>query len=146
MGNAFDDVLSSCRCPAKHTVGSQTALSERPLPERLTDDMGIVISALDQAVAGFEPSRITISGRCVRAPIVDGHLIAVQVKTAKPISPASGREIWQSYDPDLDLPSSLTEGKGMPRLTCSPCYQTSSSSSSTPCELCRRHPLAKSTQ
>lgn len=52
--------------------------------------------------------RIVISGRCVRAPVVDGHLIAVQVKTTQPLNPSIARELWLSYNPELDLPSSPT--------------------------------------
>jgi len=48
-----------------------------------------------------------ISARCVRAPVVDGHLLAVQVRTRDPLLPAEALELFRAFDGGaLGLPSS----------------------------------------
>lgn len=46
-----------------------------------------------------------LSARCVRVPVVDGHLVAVHVKTRTPVSPEELIARYQAWDPGLDLPS-----------------------------------------
>jgi aspartate-semialdehyde dehydrogenase len=45
-----------------------------------------------------------MSARCVRVPVVDGHLVAVHVKTRAPVSPGELNERFRAWDPGLDLP------------------------------------------
>lgn len=64
----------------------------------------------------FEPKKILgepdklaemlISARCVRVPVMDGHLVSAQVRTRTPASPAEVAELLQSYRPEIpELPS-----------------------------------------
>jgi aspartate-semialdehyde dehydrogenase len=46
-----------------------------------------------------------LSARCVRVPVLDGHLVAVQVKTKQPISPSEATALIAGYQHALDLPS-----------------------------------------
>lgn len=46
-----------------------------------------------------------ISARCVRVPVLDGHLVAVQVRTKSPISPSDATALIAGFTHDLDLPS-----------------------------------------
>jgi aspartate-semialdehyde dehydrogenase len=46
-----------------------------------------------------------LSARCVRVPVVDGHLVAAQIRTARPIDPDEARALLAGFDPGLDLPS-----------------------------------------
>ncbi len=50
------------------------------------------------------PADIDISARCVRVPVADGHLVAVHVRTRDPIGPDDAREVFRSWDPQLDAP------------------------------------------
>lgn len=49
-----------------------------------------------------------ISARCVRVPVLDGHLVAVQVKTRTPISPSDATALIAGFSHELDLPSAAT--------------------------------------
>lgn len=55
--------------------------------------------------SGVELADFAISARCVRAPVVDGHLVAVHVRTRHPISPDDARALMEGWRPGLDLPS-----------------------------------------
>jgi aspartate-semialdehyde dehydrogenase len=57
--------------------------------------------------SGVELADFAMSARCVRAPVVDGHLVAVHVKTRDPLSPADCIALLEAA-PSLPLPSSPT--------------------------------------
>ena len=46
---------------------------------------------------GVTHASFPISARCVRAPVVDGHLVAVHVKTTQPITPEEATELFRSW-------------------------------------------------
>jgi aspartate-semialdehyde dehydrogenase len=46
---------------------------------------------------GIVPADFAISGRCVRVPVADGHLVAVGVRTRQPLSPADFAELLRTY-------------------------------------------------
>lgn len=51
------------------------------------------------------PADFAISARCVRVPVVDGHLVSLQVRTRDPIEPEDAIALLSSFDPGLDLPT-----------------------------------------
>lgn len=51
------------------------------------------------------PADFALSARCVRVPVSDGHLVALQVKTRHKLSPADATALIAGYAHDLDLPS-----------------------------------------
>lgn len=51
------------------------------------------------------PADFALSARCVRVPVVDGHLVSVQVKTRSPLSPADAIALIAGFEHPLDLPS-----------------------------------------
>lgn len=57
--------------------------------------------------AGVELADFALSARCVRVGVVDGHLVAVSVKTRQPISPGDAEELFRTWSPDITrgLPS-----------------------------------------
>jgi aspartate-semialdehyde dehydrogenase len=52
---------------------------------------------------GVDLADFALSARCVRVPVADGHLVAMQVKTRDPISPEDVVELLASY-PGVDSP------------------------------------------
>lgn len=52
------------------------------------------------------PADFELSARCVRVPVVDGHLVAVHVKTRQPISPLDATVLMSSWAPAIGLVSS----------------------------------------
>jgi aspartate-semialdehyde dehydrogenase len=54
---------------------------------------------------GLVHADFALSARCVRVPVIDGHLVAAQIRTAAPISPERAAELLAAFDPGLDLPS-----------------------------------------
>lgn len=54
---------------------------------------------------GIEPAGIAISARCVRVNVLDGHLVAVNVRTKHPVSPSEAAELMRAFDGGLDAPS-----------------------------------------
>jgi len=52
------------------------------------------------------PASFEMSARCVRVPVVDGHLVAVHVRTRDPLSPSDAVALMQDWRPDVGLPSS----------------------------------------
>jgi len=82
----------------------------RPHPGNEEEKLGIEPLKILGSVGSSDIDRaeINISARCVRAPIVDGHLIAVQVKTKTPITPEQAIELWKNFDAGPVLPSSPT--------------------------------------
>lgn len=55
--------------------------------------------------AGIERADMTLSARCVRVPVADGHLVAVSVRTRRTATPAEVVEILSGWEPGLELPS-----------------------------------------
>ncbi len=53
----------------------------------------------------IQPADFALSARCVRVPVVDGHLVALHIKTRSPCSPAEARAALAAWDPGLQLPS-----------------------------------------
>lgn len=51
------------------------------------------------------PAQFVLSARCVRVPVVDGHLVSVQVKTRSPLSPADATALIAGFEHSLMLPS-----------------------------------------
>jgi aspartate-semialdehyde dehydrogenase len=51
------------------------------------------------------PADIELSARCVRVPVVDGHLVAVHVKPRTALSPDDAIRILSAWQPALGLPS-----------------------------------------
>lgn len=56
---------------------------------------------------GVVPADFAISGRCVRVPVADGHLVAIGVRTKHPLSPGDFVELLRTWSPDstAGLPS-----------------------------------------
>ncbi|TVQ91127.1 MAG: aspartate-semialdehyde dehydrogenase [Deltaproteobacteria bacterium] len=54
---------------------------------------------------GIVQASFSMSARCVRVPVVDGHLVAAQVRTRSTITPERAASLIRSFDPGLDLPS-----------------------------------------
>ncbi len=54
--------------------------------------------------AGIVPADFALSARCVRVPVTDGHLVAIQLKTRHPLSPSDAVALLSGFDPGLDLP------------------------------------------
>lgn len=57
---------------------------------------------------GVIPADFAISARCVRAPVVDGHLVALHVRTRDRLAPADARAILSGWRPGLELPTAPT--------------------------------------
>ena len=55
---------------------------------------------------GVTPAAFEISARCVRVPVVDGHLVAIHVRTTREVSPLDASMLLSSWRPEVDLPSS----------------------------------------
>ena len=71
---------------------------------------------------GIELADIDISARCVRVPVPDGHLVAVQARLAQPIKPQDAVHLWSQWSGgELALPMSpkpviqLLSGKDRPQ-------------------------------
>jgi len=45
-----------------------------------------------------------ISARCVRVAVADGHLVALNIRTRDPLSPADCEQLLREFDPGLSLP------------------------------------------
>ena len=79
----------------------------RPHPgseeEKLAQEPRKVLGRLTPA--GIVDAEITLSARCVRVPVVDGHLVSVQVRTRAPITPEDAVACLAGFDPGLVLPS-----------------------------------------
>lgn len=56
---------------------------------------------------GLRPAAMQVSARCVRVPVRDGHLLAVSVRTRKPLRPEEAREVMAGWRPEVSgkLPS-----------------------------------------
>lgn len=54
---------------------------------------------------GLTEHPISISARCVRVPVADGHLVGVSLRTTRPVSPEEAIQRFTSWDPGLGLPS-----------------------------------------
>jgi aspartate-semialdehyde dehydrogenase len=54
---------------------------------------------------GVVPADFAVSARCVRVPVVDGHLVSLQIRTRSPIAPEEVVELLSSFESGLDLPS-----------------------------------------
>jgi len=52
------------------------------------------------------PASFEMSARCVRVPVVDGHLVAIHVRTRDPLSPSDAVALMRDWRPALGLPSS----------------------------------------
>jgi len=71
--------------------------------EKLAQEPARILGALTEH--GIEPASFSLSARCVRVPVIDGHLVAVHVKTKTPVSPAQARECFENWDGGgLELP------------------------------------------
>lgn len=79
----------------------------RPHPgneeEKLEQEACRILGAVDGD--RVVPADFAISARCVRVPVVDGHLVAIQVRTRDPIDPADAVALLSGFDPGLDLPT-----------------------------------------
>lgn len=71
---------------------------------------------------GIELADFVMSTRCVRVPVVDGHLVAAQIRLAEPLTPEEVVGILSAWDGGgLDLPSAprpvlrLTELRDRPQ-------------------------------
>src|SRR5690606_18213052 len=72
----------------------------RPHPgneeEKLEEEPRRILGRLQGGVV--TPADFDLSARCVRVPVADGHLVAIQVKTRDPISPEDAAALlsgWQ---------------------------------------------------
>ena len=72
--------------------------------EKLTQEPQRILGALEGGAV--VPASFAVSGRCVRVPVSDGHLVAIHARTRTPVSPADAIEILSAFDPGLGLPSS----------------------------------------
>ncbi len=53
----------------------------------------------------WQPHSAGLSARCVRVPVVDGHLVAVHARFRDRPTPDDVMDLWRSWEPGLDLPS-----------------------------------------
>ena len=61
----------------------------------------------DLTAEGVRPAEFELSARCVRVPVADGHLVAVQLRTKEPLSPSDAIALWKGWDGGgLGLPMS----------------------------------------
>jgi aspartate-semialdehyde dehydrogenase len=58
----------------------------------------------------FTPASFSVSARCVRVPVVDGHLVAVHVRTKEAISVEEAQSLFRGFHSSIcaELPSSPT--------------------------------------
>ena len=90
-GESAWDMVGNVR---PHPGEEEAKLSQEPLKILGTREEGSIRNA-----------EINISARCVRVPVADGHLVAVQVKTRHPLSPDEACALWQGSEAGtLDLP------------------------------------------
>jgi aspartate-semialdehyde dehydrogenase len=79
----------------------------RPHPgdeeEKVASEPKKILGRLDDG--GVVPADFALSARCVRVPVADGHLVAVQVRTRDPISPQDAVELLRTWDSGLETPS-----------------------------------------
>lgn len=54
---------------------------------------------------GIEPAPFHVSARCVRVPVLDGHLVAAHIRTKTPLDVAEVEGLLAGWEPGLDLPS-----------------------------------------
>ncbi len=53
------------------------------------------------------PAAFATSARCVRVPVVDGHLVAVFLRTNRPLTPLHAVAAFRDFRPGLELPSAM---------------------------------------
>lgn len=75
-----------------------------PEEEKVAEEPLKIMGALRGGTVTAHPMKI--SARCVRVPVVDGHLVAVSVKTKKSASPEAVVDLLASWESALELPSS----------------------------------------
>jgi aspartate-semialdehyde dehydrogenase len=79
----------------------------RPHPgneeEKLAIEPRKVLGSL--APEGFVDAAMRISARCVRVPVVDGHLVSLSIATGRPVEPAEVVSLLNEFRPGLELPS-----------------------------------------
>ncbi len=87
--------------------------------EKVESETQKILGAVADGAAA--PAPFGVSARCVRVPVLDGHLIAVSVKTTDPVTPDQAARLFRDWRPDCgDLPSSpdpvlrLTDGRDRP--------------------------------
>lgn len=92
-GESAWDMIGNVR---PHPGNEEEKLASEPLKilGRLTD-------------SGIEPATIDISARCVRVPVPDGHLVAVQARLKHAITPQDAIHLWEQWSGGgLGLPTS----------------------------------------
>lgn len=71
---------------------------------KLAEETRKMLGAVDGAGVVMAP--FEVSARCVRVPVVDGHLVAIHVRTSQELSPLDAAMLLSSWRPEVDLPSS----------------------------------------
>ncbi len=71
--------------------------------DKLTQEPQRILGTLEGGAIAAAP--FAVSARCVRVPVSDGHLVALHVRTARPVAPDEAIALLSSFDPGLDLPS-----------------------------------------
>lgn len=81
----------------------------RPHPGDEEQKLATEVAKILGTVEGgrIRAAELTVSARCVRAPVVDGHLVAVQVRTREPIAPQDAIELWKGWRAPVDLPTGV---------------------------------------
>jgi len=72
-----------------------------------------------------KPHPMTLSARCVRVPVREGHMAAVSVRTTTPVSPEDALRVFQQWAPSVaaslpsapDHPLRIVEGRNRPSPT-----------------------------
>jgi aspartate-semialdehyde dehydrogenase len=73
--------------------------------EKVEQEPGRILGTLGDG--GITPAPMAVSARCVRVPVRDGHLLAVSVRTRRPVSPEEAKELFAGWRPAIStrLPS-----------------------------------------
>jgi len=71
--------------------------------EKLAEEPAKILGTLTPE--GIQAADFEVSARCVRVPVVDGHLVAIHVRTCHPIDVGDVEDLLTGWAPGLDLPS-----------------------------------------
>ena len=59
----------------------------------------------ERSASGVEPAPFSVSARCVRVPVLDGHLVAAHIRTKTRLDVAEVESLLAGWEPGLGLPS-----------------------------------------
>jgi aspartate-semialdehyde dehydrogenase len=71
--------------------------------EKLAEEPAKILGT--RTSSGIQSASFKVSARCVRVPVLDGHLVAIHVRTRQPLGVRDVEELLKTWEPGLDLPS-----------------------------------------